>query len=298
MIKCRPLINKKAFSLVEISVVILIISLLISGISRGIDLYNDYRITNAKSLTLNSRVGRINNLALWLETLSDKSFDKNDSVNGKKISNWYNINPMSINRDVATVSSESFKPTYIENGINGLPTLKFDGGDYLKVSSLKLKGNLFTFYLVAKRLQNVNDTSVYILTKSTNANDWQYSDGLIPFYEYAPHGNIWAVGTSIDGAKTGAKPSLGQPYIISVIMANLITKIFLNDKEFDPKVIGSFNFDLDRILIGVRWTGDSSNHCCHFNGEVGEIIIYDRDLNSVEHKEVLAYLAQKWSVKK
>lgn len=66
MIKCRPLINKKAFSLVEISVVILIIGLLISGISRGIDLYNDYRITNAKSLTLNSRVGRINNLGFMV----------------------------------------------------------------------------------------------------------------------------------------------------------------------------------------------------------------------------------------
>jgi len=59
---------KKAFSLVEISVVILIIGILISGVSQGIDLYEDFRKNSAKSLTLNSRVGRIPDLLWWIET--------------------------------------------------------------------------------------------------------------------------------------------------------------------------------------------------------------------------------------
>jgi prepilin-type N-terminal cleavage/methylation domain-containing protein len=57
-------LHKKAFSLIEISVVILIIGILIAGISQGIDLYQDSRLAIARSLTQNSRVGRIENLEL------------------------------------------------------------------------------------------------------------------------------------------------------------------------------------------------------------------------------------------
>ena len=60
---------KLAFSLIEISVVILIIGILIAGISQGIDLFADYRFITAKNLTKNSRVGRIEDLEIWLETL-------------------------------------------------------------------------------------------------------------------------------------------------------------------------------------------------------------------------------------
>ncbi|MBM3590130.1 MAG: prepilin-type N-terminal cleavage/methylation domain-containing protein [Alphaproteobacteria bacterium] len=49
---------RKAFSLIEISVVILIIGILIAGISQGIDLYNDFNLTKARNITKNSRVGR------------------------------------------------------------------------------------------------------------------------------------------------------------------------------------------------------------------------------------------------
>ena len=45
---------QKAFSLVELSMVILIIGILIAGVSQGIDLYEDFRINTAKTLTLNS----------------------------------------------------------------------------------------------------------------------------------------------------------------------------------------------------------------------------------------------------
>ena len=65
---------KLAFSLIEIPVVILIIGILIAGISQVIDLYADYRFIVAKNLTKNSRVGRIEDLEIWLETTSDESF--------------------------------------------------------------------------------------------------------------------------------------------------------------------------------------------------------------------------------
>ena len=68
--------HKKAFSLVELSMVILIIGILIAGVSQGIDLYQDMRLATARSLTQNSRVNRIEDLTMWFEATSEKSFEK------------------------------------------------------------------------------------------------------------------------------------------------------------------------------------------------------------------------------
>jgi len=65
--------NHKAFSLIEISVVIVIIGILIAGISSGIELYDDYKLKVAQNLTKNSRVNRIPDLEMWLETTGENS---------------------------------------------------------------------------------------------------------------------------------------------------------------------------------------------------------------------------------
>lgn len=62
----------KGFSLVELSIVILIIGVLIAGVSQGIDLLQDSRLAAARMLTQSSRVNSIKNLVTWLETTSEK----------------------------------------------------------------------------------------------------------------------------------------------------------------------------------------------------------------------------------
>ena len=65
--------TKKAFSLVEISIVILIIGLLIAGISKAGDMIFDVSLKSASSLTKGTKVGRMPGLALWLETTTSES---------------------------------------------------------------------------------------------------------------------------------------------------------------------------------------------------------------------------------
>ena len=78
MIKIK---NHKAFSLIEISVVIVIIGILIAGISSGIDMFQDYRLTSARNLTKNAPISRIPDLKLWLETTSEKAFKVGTTTN-------------------------------------------------------------------------------------------------------------------------------------------------------------------------------------------------------------------------
>ena len=96
--------NKKAFSLIEISVVILIIGILIAGISNGIDLYRDMKLTTSRNLTQNSRVGRIENLISWYEATKESNFSKGTSTfedlknftANQEVNRWKDSNPRSI----------------------------------------------------------------------------------------------------------------------------------------------------------------------------------------------------------
>ncbi|NBR95803.1 MAG: type II secretion system protein, partial [Proteobacteria bacterium] len=58
----------RAFSIVEIAIVLLIVSLLMAGILNGTSLISDASVATAQKLTTNSEVNTIESLSLWLES--------------------------------------------------------------------------------------------------------------------------------------------------------------------------------------------------------------------------------------
>ena len=66
--------NNKAFSLIELAVVILIIGILVAAVTQGGKLVSRAKVTSAKTMTQSSPVSGIDNLSLWLETVTDQSF--------------------------------------------------------------------------------------------------------------------------------------------------------------------------------------------------------------------------------
>lgn len=70
----------KGFSLVELSIVILIVEVLIAAVKQGIDLLQDSRLTAARMLTQTSRFASLKGLSLWLETTSENSFSTAESI--------------------------------------------------------------------------------------------------------------------------------------------------------------------------------------------------------------------------
>ena len=89
-IKSSP---RLAFSLIELSVVILIVGILVIGITKGKSIYNVARLFSAKSLTQKSPVISIDKLVMWLETTSDKSFITSEiTATTPTISTWNDLN--------------------------------------------------------------------------------------------------------------------------------------------------------------------------------------------------------------
>ncbi len=136
-------VNQRAFSLVELSIVILIIGVLVAAVGQGMELLQESRINAARVLTKGSRVSAVNGLVFWLEPSLEESFNANEIFNEAVISQWNDTNPQSamklharagqktnpaeITYNIAAggTSANTKGPVYIEKGINNLPTLRF-----------------------------------------------------------------------------------------------------------------------------------------------------------------------------
>ena len=163
-------ISKKAFSLIELSVVLIIISALIVAITKASDLIYDARLASAKTLTANSPIFDISDLILWLEPTLKNSFGVEETGDNQTISSWYDSSGnIPNNKMTAAQNTTANKPLYKKQGVNNLPSLYFDGvNDFLSITNnnyVSISGS-FTIFTVFKPMQNgSSNISVGILAK-------------------------------------------------------------------------------------------------------------------------------------
>ena len=147
--------TKKAFSLIEISIVILIIGLLIAGISKATDMLSDSKLKSARSISRGSIIPRLSNLVLWLDVSQADSWpDNKRGTQTYTSSTFTDLNPQ-------TPPTVGFKFTgsfnYTENNGSNLPYLKPNAdisapSTAVPYSSLfDLNGKGFTLFVVAKK---------------------------------------------------------------------------------------------------------------------------------------------------
>ena len=149
--------TNKAFSLIELSIVILVVGILIAGIFQASSLVNKWYLLSARTLTQSAGVNSILNLVMWLDATREGVFtNSNNSTNiqdGDLIKNWRSFNPQDIRSLSATQSSTSDYPRYFEKLINNLPAVKFDGiDDYMSLPVITgdLDNTSYTLFLVGQ----------------------------------------------------------------------------------------------------------------------------------------------------
>ncbi len=293
---------RKAFSLVEISVVIVIIGILIAGISSGIDLYNDFVISKAKNLTLNSRVGRISDLNLWLETTTDKSFLTAEKFNNAPISNWNAINLTSSAIISATQAGSNYKPKYIVNGFNGLPVIRFEGkdtdnpqySDYMNLPNeiVPYGDSDYSVFIVAKKTLNNSARNIVLSggsivdgsTRSMNAFGFMDNNAM----------NYWYPSSSILNSPANSINS-NNFYITEFFYDKNVTLnrfIYINGSMVAEANLGSRISTKNNNFIGKR--SDFTTN--YFDGDLAELIVYNRAISSSERKSVEEYLSRKWNI--
>jgi prepilin-type N-terminal cleavage/methylation domain-containing protein len=295
--------NFSAFSLIEISIVILIVGILVAGVTQSSRLISQAKINSAQSLTQSSPASSVKNMSLWIESTLDTSFDLAETDNSSTITNWYDINPQVSSKSNFTMATAAAKPTYLLNSINGLPAIKFDGSSkYMTAPNfsniitksatvfavVKMPSALANQVIFGKRATNAN---IELATNSA-ANYWKFCDA-----------------TSCLTPTNSPTPAISanNPYVLSVVYtgssaaATLSTStgitFFNNGTALSPTGSQVTTNAPDNSVSASLTLGASGTTAANFfGGHIGEIIIYDRALKKEERQSIETYLGKKWGI--
>ncbi len=280
--------QKLGFSLIELSVVILVIGILVIGITQGSRIINQSRLKSAQSLTQSSPVGSTAGLMLWLETTSEKSLDSSISDNNL-VTNWYDINPQNSSPINGTQLLDNNKPTYLKNGINSFPSLRFFGNpassafpnvDFFNLGDVDLsQGGQLTIFAVASA-SSTPAASNYIIGHGNGWTRWRL--GIVGFQSNKGNisGSVWAINT---------------PNVYSAIIYDSSVKLRLDGTQIASGALTAGSFTQDNaLMIGATELGTVG--AFSLDGMLGEIIVFNRALKDQEIISIETYLKQKWRI--
>ena len=305
--------SKSAFSLIELSIVILIIGILIAGVTQGSRLVSAFRISNARAITNSSDVNSISGLVLWLEPTMENSFaissvpvtpsiltDVDEPNNNAGIGRWNDRNPQSLIKNHATQTVALFQqPLYKTGAINGLPALYFNSReatatDHYLVSSLNIdytELNDVTIFMVYQ-LSTANSNTNYCLLGNDNGS---FDRFLCP--RYAPNSTT---GTTSSGSTNVTVSAINTTAatIASMVLRNggasNSSAVYVNGASAATFTESHSNSGTSNFYIGA--VGNSSP-TGFFNGYIAECIVFNRALKNEERRDVEKYLSNKWGIK-
>jgi len=289
--------NRKGFSLIEISVVILIIGVLIAGISQAYDMIDDAALKGARSLSKSSRVGRVKDLVLWLDVTAEGSpltSANKQAVDADLVAFLKDSNPRSSNRLTLTTANSANYPTYNANKMGGLPGLYFNPtstGDYLKLTDrFDNSTGEYTIYLVYQPVVIPTSGSNVIMEKRS-------ASGLVFPYKLEIESTGFYKFSDSNAFVYGAKKaSNGKVNLIRFSRSSAGALTILVD-DVSSTVAGSSTsvINSDELIIGAQNATAISNYA---NGRIGELVIFERDLKLTEENDIETYLYKKWKLEK
>lgn len=284
------ILSRRAFSIVELSIAIAIIAVLMGVILSSNRLAINANLATAGTLTKNSPVNDIDNLVLWLETTMPQSISDAQADNGDSVSTWYDLSPEKDNAVAGTA------PTYVTNVINGLPVVRFvsSGSQFLTFDEKAMLNTNYTIFIVAARNSSQNNN--LIIGGTTVAGTFvNLHAGW--FLNSTPRFRISHYGEATSGTD-----------YVDYSTTTFTSPIFaVHSFNFDSAV-GRYYYEngLQRASVTSSaaktpisaWTGSAIGRfgTTYFNGDVAEIIMFNRNLKVSERKEVEAYLGKKWGI--
>ena len=290
-------INKKAFTIIEISVVILVISVMIVGVMTSKSMITKSRLANAQSLTQQSYVNEISNdIIAWYETSLEGSFNASEIKNdGSFITTWKDSNKSVVTKNNATVTTPlntANQPILVQNVFyNSIPGLRFSGDQYLNFNGTKFAKNSYTIFVVEQRSSNKSENYFIGGTGSSlNSNlSLGYGNNTSILFSHYP-----SESPNFNRSISSYKPQ--TPIIHTFLFNNTIGKkhsinggsIAINTPA-QTTSITSFNL----AMIGAY---NPSGTLKTYVGDLAEIIMFKRSLKTEEIKAIESYLGSKYGI--
>lgn len=288
-----------AFTLIELSVVLLIISIIVAGVVAGGSLIKASKLISfgaklknldtakndavntktslARVKTANSVIGDIAIPLVWFETTLAASYIDTEGTNfgldGGAVTGWNNL------VDSDTDATNNGDPAYIASAINGLPAIRFDGvGDYFVTDGqLTLKDEQTSFMVIGNLTAGAGNSHFYRVNNSS---------GQVPFINSSSQFQLYNGATLSSGSVITAAPS-----ILTAIWNGASSQVRINAAQ-----VGSTGNAGLSSVTGQLGIGATSIGVGPINGDYGELIIFDEVLSDSQIDQVEEYLSDKWGI--
>ena len=223
---------------------------------------------------------------VWLDAADRSSM----TINGTNVSQW---NDKSGNGKNATTSTNF--PVYAPASLNKLATLRFNG----------LAGTPTYIDLPSFSFGTSNRTAVFIIQSTAGAS----GSSSAPHFFFPGSGFTnslslagW-ISANVQGAASGASFSASRnSYLILVYRFGITTgfeELFANgtSQASATKTSGGSSYSDATTGYRLGWltNGDNTN-TFYFDGNIGEVILFNKTLSNDERQQVEGYLAWKWGL--
>ena len=244
------------------------------------------------------------NLQLWLDATRIAQADSTS------VTTW---SDQSGNGYDATQGGSAARPTFIASGLNGLPVVRFDGtDDRLSIPSSTatfkfLHSDVSTVFIVAKAGIVADPNNRYGIL-GTNANSTLQHGLMIVYDDRSANSFNNAINSGITNGGGWRSLNLENNYFAANTFQILTVRSDPANSIVSDRSIYNLNGGVDEknnTQNGNLSTSDASynfeigstgNFTLPFLGDIAEIIVYNRALNTSELAQVHRYLARKWGI--
>lgn len=282
---------KKAFSLFELSITLVIIALLVAGTIQGSKLLSKSRLSSAQVLTENSIVNNLDGLVAWFETSLDSSFGDIEKTNNTSIATWLDRNPNASVKNNATQGTSGNQPKFYHKLFNkdSIPALRFDGSDdFLSFDGTSLENSDYTIFIVEQR-RSANNFKYFISTNSSSGINLIAGFRLTGVFTYTHSG----AGLDFE------IPDFDSAKIIPRIHTMMFdTSAGLRYWENGGTSPDDFNSASTTPISGViaAAIGRSIPSGTYYEGDIAEVIIFKKSVTTEERKAIEDYLGKKYNI--
>jgi hypothetical protein len=224
----------------------------------------------------------LSGLYLWLKA------DAGITLSGSDVTAWAD---QSGNGNNAS-SEEGTRPTFVSNTLNSKPVLRFDGAGQKMALTSSIGGTEYSIFIVCKN----NDNGTGSMFFWTTQEDYGKYIGVIPAVNFNADARNKFVLTQSDSGGGGegsvlawSSASANNNFFIGTAMQNGGGKAYLNGSG-GVDSLGTFDASNTFDLIGGYGFG------YELDGDVAEIISYNRAVTTTERQRVEAYLNTKYAI--
>jgi prepilin-type N-terminal cleavage/methylation domain-containing protein len=281
--------SKKAFSLIELSIVILIIGIIIAGVTQSSSLLAKAKLQSAQTATKNSPVSGTPDLLMWFETTLNESFATPDgstqTEDGAVIDVWNDINPQSsqklflINFYGPNGQDETQEINYSKaGGPNALPSIHLPsaiGVLDLSTNRSLSDGNALTAINASK----ITIFAVYLRTSGVSGSIEVDGDN---FYYIAD--DTGSHELNFNNGSSNTSTSASSTEIASITSSGSYANLYINGANESDNTDASLIQNNDYFEIYGN------------NFYLSEFIVFDRVLKDVERQAIEQYLGKKYGV--